>query len=89
MINWKVNDKDDKLIKAIAKRVMRVSNLDWDMTHIIMDLTACHLNGCPLDLEAMKNGSDFDLMHDVLGINHHLNRDNGTLENCFLPRFAA
>jgi hypothetical protein len=54
----------------------------------MMDITACHLNGCPLDLERMASGTNFDLLHDVCGINEHLDRRTGKLKDCFLPRFA-
>ena len=36
----------------------------------------------------MEQADDFNLMHDVTGINAHINRYSGKLERCFLPRFA-
>jgi hypothetical protein len=54
-----------------------------------MDLTACHANGCPLKLEKMLSWErDFDLAHDVWGINRHIDRKTGEMPDCFLPRFA-
>jgi hypothetical protein len=53
-----------------------------------MDLTACHANGCPLDLERLAGADDFNLIHDVLGIAGHIDRDTGELDRRFLPRFA-
>ena len=53
-----------------------------------MDLSAVHANGCPLDLERLKEADDVNFLHDVVGIDQHLNRDTGQLGNCFLPRFA-
>lgn len=88
-INWKVSLEDTALIERVADRVMRVSNLDWDATHLQMDLTACHNNGCPLRLQDMLDAKPFDLMHDILGINRHINRETGQLEDSFVPRFAV
>lgn len=39
------------------------------------------------DLDRLANDfDDFNLMHDVYGISAHINRTNGKLERCFLPR---
>jgi len=53
-----------------------------------MDLTACHLNGCPLQLDDLLGAEDSDFAHDVFGIVCNLNRKTGRLENCFVPRYA-
>jgi len=53
-----------------------------------MDVTACHVNGCPLKLQELLEADDFNFSHDIFGIRRHLNRETGQLENCFLPRFA-
>lgn len=63
-------------------------NTDVDEQDIQMDLEACHCNGCPLRLDDMVQADDFNLMHDISGINVHLNHDTGKLEGWFLPRFA-
>ena len=63
---------------------------------IEMDLTACHANGCPLNLDRMIDATredagsplHFSLWHDVTGIHRHLNRETGKLEDCFMPRLA-
>jgi len=51
-----------------------------------MDITACHANGCPLDLKKLRAAPDFDFVHDVVGIMHHIDRRDGKLVNFFLPR---
>lgn len=56
---------------------------------LVMDLTACHLNGTPLDLERLLEASEFDFVHDVWGIYTHIDRTTGTLQRCFMPRTAA
>lgn len=90
MINWKCNETDLMKISAIVDRALEVGKLDPERhkCNLLMDLQACHNNGCKLNLDAMINADDTDLIHDVFGINRHLNRDNGQLEDCFLPRFA-
>jgi hypothetical protein len=55
---------------------------------ITMDITATHANGCPLKLDELLKADDFNFVHDLIGIWQHLNRENGKLEDCFLPRFA-
>ncbi|HDR9163665.1 TPA: hypothetical protein QDB28_004069 [Burkholderia vietnamiensis] len=60
-----------------------------DMLELHMDLTACHANGCPMEWERLNAADDFTLAHDVGGIQRHINRRTGKLENCFLPRCAV
>lgn len=82
---------DDTLIKKIAERAselaIKYGNVfPWSVA--IMDITACHEGGCKLKLDELLASSDADFVHDVWGINRHLNRETHTLEDGFLPRFA-
>lgn len=61
---------------------------DIDLLAADMDITACHLNGCPLDLGKLMNARDGDFGHDVFGIRRHINRTTGQLEEGFAPRCA-
>jgi hypothetical protein len=54
----------------------------------IMDLSACHAQGCALDFERLLMAPTFDFAHDVLGIRDHLNRETGQLEGLFYPRYS-
>lgn len=55
----------------------------------LLDLVACHCNGCPLMLDELVNvAADRDFLHDVLGITRHMNRETGQLGDGFTPRFA-
>lgn len=86
MIKWKTTKKDILVISKIANRAIALrpqKKIDLEM-----DITACHLNGCPLDLERMLKADDFNFMHDISGISSHIDRTTGKLLNCFLPRFA-
>lgn len=86
-------DDERAIIERIAKRAValyrKYGNADVDELDIQMSLEACHCNGCPLRLTDLEQADDFNLMHDVTGINAHINRYSGKLERCFLPRFAG
>lgn len=77
------------IIAQIALRAKELLKLNHSMTVCIqMDITATHLNGCPLRLSELLYADDFNFLHDITGIFNHLDRSNGQLSNCFLPRFS-
>lgn len=78
--------KDTKLIWEIAARAAKIAKCD--PLDIGLDLIACIEGGCPLRLEDMLGADDFNLMHDVYGINAYLNHETHKLEGGFWPRFA-
>lgn len=88
-ISLKASKDDAALIEQIAARAFEDQAGDTPMLEFMMDITAAHLNGRPLDLARFLEGPDFDFAHDVWGIRNHLNRETGQLENCFLPRYAT
>jgi hypothetical protein len=57
---------------------------------LVMDLRAADgVNGNKkIDFERLLAADDFNFIHDVGGIQRHMNRETGKLENCFLPRCA-
>jgi hypothetical protein len=59
-----------------------------DYVQAEMDVIACHLNGCPLDLEGLFHADDWEFNHDMRGIRRHMDRATGELGECFVPRFA-
>lgn len=81
--------EDFVVIERIATRATRLgcthgrSKLD-----VMLDLTACHVNGCPLDLPALEHAEDVHLIHDVMGIAVHLDHNTGGLLHHFTPRYA-
>lgn len=90
--------REQAIVKRIAKRAydLRKKYADADTLKLLpkqidtrMDLLATHANGCPMDFVKLEAADDFNLLHDVSGIDRHLNRGTGKLENCFLPRCAA
>jgi len=86
-MNWNSNEKDSVLIKKTAARAAEMFE-GYEVFDSIMDVTACHMNGCPLDLEKLLNADDFNFIHDITGINRYLDHVTGELGNCFVPRFA-
>lgn len=87
-INWEASAEDYDLIDQIVNRADRLG-LVRDRTESTMDITAAHLNGCPLRLADMLAADDFNFIHDVGGIGRHIDTKTGKLQNCFLPRFAV
>lgn len=85
-------DADLAIIKKIAARGVNVyaqHEVRVDELTFIMDLTACHFTGCKLRLEDLLAADDFNLMHDLGGINKHLDRETCQLTDGFTPRFHA
>lgn len=92
-ISFKVDSQAEaRTIHKIAARAVNMAisaGFDYPMMDADMDITACHVNGCPLKLEELLRADEFNFAHDVFGIRRHLNRETGKLENCFVPRFHA
>lgn len=87
--SFSVSSQDAIKIGKIVDRAMpiyRRHGVKVARLTLVMNLTACHANGNPLDLDKLLTFDDGNLMHDVGGISRHLNRETGALENCFLPR---
>lgn len=90
-VSFTVSREEARVIHKIVKRAGKHAeelHLDFDFTAMMMDITACHVNGCPLKLDELLDADGFDFAHDVWGIQRHINRKTGKLEDCFLPRFA-
>ena len=90
MINWNCTAEEFALIVNIAKRVeSELKNYPDDRRTIIMDLTACHANGCPLQLDELLKADKFEFSHDIYGIRKAIDRTTGKLtEDCFTPRYV-
>jgi len=89
-INFNATPEDAALIDKICDRAQREGHLaKHNRLNTVMDITACHLNGTPLRLADWLTADNFNFTHDLYGIDRHMNRSNGKLQNCFLPRFAA
>lgn len=85
-------DEQFEVIHKIAGRafgLLRQHGVRVKAIDIAMDLSATHANGNPLRLDALLVADDFNLLHDVLGIRRHLDRETGKLTGCFRPRYSA
>lgn len=92
MVKFDASPADAALIETIADRAFDIGaryGSKLDKVSTAMDLTATHLNGCPLDLKALSETDDTQVAHDVFGIARHIDRNNGKLMDCFRPRFAV
>lgn len=94
-LEWGVSEEEYQIVRKIVKRGVRIKEHARGITvdrgyklDLEMDIIATHLNGCRLKLLDLYNSSDLDFVHDVFGIQAHLNRQTGKLENSFLPRYA-
>ena len=85
MINWNVTKEENDVIHKIAIRA-KVMIMENDIER---DITATHLNGCPLKLDDLLAADASDFCHDVFGIARFLDRETGKLGSYFVPRFAA
>lgn len=89
MISFKATKEEVALIRKIVERALplyKSLGLRDSFLTMEMDLTACHANGCPLDLQKLLDAPQEDFEHDVLGIRHTIDRNTGKLDGFFDPR---
>lgn len=86
-VNFHPPVQEARLIDEIVERAKKL-DFGGDLLSLSMDICACHLNGCPLDLEKLLKADDFNFAHDIVGIFKHMDRKTGQLKDCFLPRSA-
>jgi hypothetical protein len=98
VLSFVSRDSDDfRLIERIADRAVlfeREHNRSGAARrgaklHHQMNVSAVHASGNPLRLQDLLDADDFNFAHDVFGIDRHLDRDTGELQNFFSPRFSA
>ena len=91
MLNWNTTKEDTEVIAKIAKRANAMTakmGYDYSIMTASMDITATHVNGCPLKLNDLLEADEFNFAHDTIGILHHIDRETGQLTDCFVPRYA-
>lgn len=86
-INFTSTREDDILISKIAGRGHAINPL-VRLVSIAMDVTAVHLNGCPLRLQDLLDSKNSDFIHDIAGIRDNINTLTGELDEGFFPKFA-
>lgn len=96
-VSFNVSDFDRTLIRSIVARAFRNAHLKAALDFIeesevdarqalTMDLTACHANGCPVNLARLLDADDATFGHDITGIQRHIDRRTGKLRRAFGPR---
>jgi hypothetical protein len=83
------NKIDNSLIMQIVERAKKIAARQGskiDAISLTMDLDCVHKR-TPLRLQDLRDADDFNFIHDVFGIQRHLDRKSGTLGNFFSPRF--
>lgn len=95
MTKQPITETDIKIISNIVSRASAIYTrvhgrqlTRKDERWLVMDILAVH-GTTPLDLEGLASAKDVHLIHDVFGINRHLDRDTKVLGGCFVPRFTA
>lgn len=76
-----------KVIGEIANRAVAF-NPSYDKTVVVMDLLVLYDTGVKMRWKELLNAPALDFMHDINGINQHLNRNTYKLEDGFCPRYA-
>jgi hypothetical protein len=72
----------------VARVINEHPRIAPERREVMMDLTAAHANGCPLDLRGLILADAFDFAHDVFGIMDHIDRRTGQVLGFFVPRYA-
>jgi hypothetical protein len=83
--------KDFQLIVKIVERAAEIysrNGLRYDRMVANMDIHEVHKK-TPLRLAEWLVSDEGNFAHDVAGIHNNLDRVNGVLDNCFVPRFAV
>ncbi len=91
MLKMTATKAEFPVIAKIAKRAVAMAGSGNEYPHMdaLMDIEACHSNGCPLKLDALLAADDVNFAHDVFGIRRHIDRETGKLGDCFSPRYSA
>lgn len=79
-------------IGKIADRAVSLydqHNIKVERINVLMDVMAVHKKIRPLRLDDLLAADDFNFIHDIAGINKHLDRDNYALMDHFSPRFSV
>ena len=91
-VSFRITKEEAETVFAIARRASHLASefeTRYDTQEAVMDVTAAHANGCPLDLCGLLAAGDADFGHDVFGIRRHIDRGTGGLRDCFLPRYST
>lgn len=80
------NIKDPVNYPTVLKIATRAEKLlGLAKIHFVLDIQAVKAD---IDWERLLEADDFNFIHDMAGINKHLDHDTGELTN-FIPRYIA
>jgi hypothetical protein len=90
-INWNISNADFSLVVKIADRTLAlIPDYPDDRRTLIMDIHACHCNGCPLDLTGLLAADKNEFVCEIAGIRKAINRRTGKLtDDAYMPRYAV
>lgn len=91
MINWASTKEEMEIISRIAKRASALAaklGFEYSVRRADMDISATHLNGCPLRLRGLLAADDANFAHDAFGIRRFIDRNTGQMPDSFWPRYA-
>jgi hypothetical protein len=74
------------VIERIIDRALQLCP-DRSRDDVFRDISSCIMGGCRLDLSRWLEADNFNVLHDLYGIERHLNRGSFQLEDHFVPRF--
>ncbi len=78
----KICDRAEKMRIVAASVDPRNKRLN-----LMMDIDNAHKD-VGINLVGLLEADDLNFAHDVIGIQAHMNRSTGKLEDCFVPRYA-
>lgn len=80
-----------EIIRRITNRAVHLyadHKILMEPATVLMDISACHFHGQGLRLDELLAANDANFLHDIAGINRHLDRETYELRDGFSPRFA-
>jgi hypothetical protein len=88
--NWAITSEEhDLLMQVVSRAIRELRDYPDEPRTLIMDLNACHSNGCPLDFAGLLKATLYEFGHDIYGIRKAIDRRTGKLtEDVFMPRYA-
>ena len=86
-VNLNTTDMESDLIEFVVARAQECGATE-NPDETMLDITACHCNGTPLDLLGLIKASEQDFVHDITGIHAHIDRQSGKLKDLFEPRMT-
>jgi hypothetical protein len=84
----RMTDADATQVREVVARAKREVPPTWDFMALSVDITMCHLNGCPLDFAKLLASDADTFLHDLCGICAHIDRASGRLLADFKPECA-